>query len=79
MTRDGRADELRRLGRVLRAFREQAGLSQEAFADLAGVHRTYVGGIERGERNVTFLTLWKLLDAAEVTWSKFARALQQQA
>jgi len=43
----------RRVGRQLRSYREARGLSQEAFADLLGYHRTYVGGLERGERNLT--------------------------
>jgi transcriptional regulator with XRE-family HTH domain len=47
----------RRLGRNLRARRLAQGLSQEAFADLLGIHRTYIGGLERGERNVTLRTV----------------------
>ena len=50
----------RRLGRNLRARRESRGLSQEGFADLLGVHRTYMGGLERGERNVTLRTVERL-------------------
>lgn len=42
-----------RVGRHLRSYREARGLSQEAFADVLGYHRTYVGGLERGERNLT--------------------------
>ena len=42
----------RTFGRNLRAYRKGRGLSQEAFADVLGVHRTYMGGIERGERNL---------------------------
>lgn len=41
----------------LRAFREANDLSQEEFADMCGLHRTYVGSVERGERNVTLSTL----------------------
>jgi transcriptional regulator with XRE-family HTH domain len=50
-------DLQRAVGRNLRAYRLERGLSQEAFADLVGVHRTYMGGIERGERNLTLKSL----------------------
>lgn len=52
----------RRVGRNLRRYREAQGLSQEAFADLVGVHRTYMGGLERGERNLTLKSLERLSD-----------------
>jgi transcriptional regulator with XRE-family HTH domain len=48
------------VGRNLRAYREAQGLSQEAFADLLGVHRTYMGGVERGERNLTLKSLERI-------------------
>ncbi len=41
----------------IRAFREANDLSQEKFADMCGLHRTYIGSVERGERNVTLSTL----------------------
>lgn len=54
------------VGRHLRAFREQRGLSQEAFADHVGVHRTYMGGVERGERNLTLRSLERIAAVIEV-------------
>ncbi len=53
-------DLQRNVGRNLRAYREAQGLSQEAFADLVGVHRTYMGGLERGERNLTLRSLERI-------------------
>lgn len=49
-----------RFGRNVRLLREQRGLSQEAFADVLAVHRTFVGGVERGERNLTLRTVERL-------------------
>ena len=45
------------LGRNLRAERTRMGLSQEAMAEHLHVHRTYIGGLERGERNLTLQTV----------------------
>jgi transcriptional regulator with XRE-family HTH domain len=54
------------LGRSIRERRLEIGISQEGLADRAGLHRTYVGGIERGERNVSFGNLVKLTQALGV-------------
>lgn len=48
---------LHALGHELRARREQQGLSQQELADKAGLHRNFVGLLERGQRNVTVLVL----------------------
>ncbi|HEY0777651.1 MAG TPA: helix-turn-helix transcriptional regulator [Gemmatirosa sp.] len=55
------------LGRAVRRLRAAAGHSQEAFADVVGVHRTYLGLIERGAVNVTLTTLEKLAAALRLT------------
>lgn len=55
--------ELQRIvGRNLRRYRLERNFSQEAFADHMGVHRTYFGAVERGERNLTLQTLEKIAD-----------------
>jgi transcriptional regulator with XRE-family HTH domain len=56
-------------GQALRARRHVAGLSQEDLADKAGLHRTYVGSVERGERNPSLINIRRLAEAVEVTAS----------
>jgi transcriptional regulator with XRE-family HTH domain len=53
-------DLQRNIGRNLRAYRQARGLSQEAFAEMLGYHRTYMGGIERGERNLTLRSVERI-------------------
>jgi transcriptional regulator with XRE-family HTH domain len=55
------ADELQRtLGKNLRGFREAEDLSQEEFAEVLGVHRTYMGALERGERNLSLKSVERI-------------------
>jgi transcriptional regulator with XRE-family HTH domain len=63
----------RRVGHNLRAYRLERGLSQEAFADLLGVHRTYMGGVERGERNLTLRSLERIAAKIKVDPLDLAR------
>jgi transcriptional regulator with XRE-family HTH domain len=48
---------LEAFGRVVAERRRELGMSQEGLAERAGLHRTYVGSVERGERNLSFLNL----------------------
>jgi transcriptional regulator with XRE-family HTH domain len=62
-------DALRRLGIRIRELRSRRGWSQEAFADIAGVHRTYMGHLERGEKNLSFLSILRVAKALGITLS----------
>ena len=55
--------QLKRLGEAVRARRKARGLSQEALADAAGIDRSHMGKIERGERNVTLLNVLRIAAA----------------
>lgn len=57
----------------MRERRGERGLSQEELADLCGLHRTYVGGIERGERNPSLDNIWKIADALGLDASELVR------
>lgn len=62
-------DIRKRLGRNLRRLRQEKGWSQEAYAEEAGVHRTYISDLERGARNPTIIVVEKLAGALGVSAS----------
>ena len=60
---------------MIRKFRLERGLSQEKLALLSGLHRTYIGAIERGERNVSFKNIEKIAKTLKVNLEELFRGL----
>jgi len=60
---------LAEFGRRVRAKREAAGFSQEELGARAGLHRTYIGGVERGERNISLLAVEQIARALRCSMS----------
>lgn len=58
-------------GRRLKTIRKDRGYSQERLAEIACLHRTYIGGVERGERNVSLMNIWRIADALRIDPSAF--------
>jgi transcriptional regulator with XRE-family HTH domain len=67
---------LKKFGDRLRNLRKAKGLSQEELAEIAELHRNYIGGIERGERNVALLNIIRLAQALEVSPSELLKGLE---
>jgi transcriptional regulator with XRE-family HTH domain len=70
-------DLLRSLGKRIRFLRSQKGWSQEVFADVCGVHRTYMGHLERGEKNLSFRSIVRIATALDVTLPRLLGDLDQ--
>jgi transcriptional regulator with XRE-family HTH domain len=70
---------LQALGQRIRELRSKRGYSQEGFADLCGVHRTFMGSIERGETNLSFQNLVKVAAALEITLSQLVSGVEKKA
>lgn len=64
-----------RFGRAIRQRRHKLGVSQEEFADLCGLDRTYIGGIERGERNVSLVNVERIAKTLKVSLSELFRGV----
>jgi transcriptional regulator with XRE-family HTH domain len=67
---------LHAFGDAVRARRSELGLSQEALALEVGLHRTYIGGIERGERNVALVNIFRLANTLEMPAADLISATQ---
>ena len=64
---------LEKFGDKVREERHKLGLSQEELASRAGVHRTYIGMIERAEKNITLENIEKVANALKIKLSEFFR------
>lgn len=64
------------LGKTIRDRRMQLGLSQEALAERADLHRTYVGGVERGERNVSLENIVRIAHALQIVPSQLLERIE---
>jgi transcriptional regulator with XRE-family HTH domain len=70
---------LKVLGQRIRELRVKRGYSQESFADHCGVHRTFMGTIERGESNLSFSNLVKVAGGLGVTLARLLSGLEKRA
>ncbi len=66
-----------KFGERVREIRKEKGLSQEELAYKADLHRTYIGMIERAEKNITLLNIEKIANALEVNISKLFKDLEE--
>lgn len=64
------ADINKEVGKRIRLYREKQGITQEALAFEADLHRAYVGQIERGEKNIGIINLQKIAKALKIEMSK---------
>lgn len=70
-----RMDILKKLGSNIREQRTKLDLSQEMLANNAEIHRTYLGAVERGEKNVSFKNLYKIAKALKVSVSDLTKLI----
>ena len=66
------------LGKAIQEYRERRGLSQEIASGLAGIGRTHLSAIERGERKPTLETFFRLADALNVSPSELMKIVEQK-
>jgi transcriptional regulator with XRE-family HTH domain len=68
-------EPLKILGERIRVARKERGWTQEALADQAGIDRSYIGGVERGQRNLTFTILCDICTALECDVAAITRGI----
>ena len=63
------------LGNKIKQIRSSKGISQEAFANSIGLHRTYMGAVERGEKNITIVTASKIAGGLKISLSELLKGI----
>ncbi len=66
---------LKKVGLLIRQTRQKKGMSQEMLALVADLDRSYIGGVERGERNIAIINLKKIADALKIPLSQLLKGL----
>jgi transcriptional regulator with XRE-family HTH domain len=66
---------LKKVGLNIRQARKEKGISQESLALMSDIDRSYVGGVERGERNIAIINLKKIADALKIPVSQLLKGL----
>jgi transcriptional regulator with XRE-family HTH domain len=64
-------------GKAVRSIRNGKGISQEQLADLAGIHRTYIGDVERGFRNISLVNMGKIAAALGLPLSRLIQEMEK--
>ena len=78
MAKDEQSPFLQVFGESVRKRRKNLGFSQEAFADHCEIDRSYMGGVERGERNIALLNIMRILEGLDVKPSEFFKDLNPE-
>lgn len=65
-------------GRAVRRLRENRGLSQEKLAELAAIHRTYIGDVERGTRNIALVNMTRIAKALGTSLSRVIADMEKE-
>lgn len=66
MILSGMVKIFKQFGKRIKYYRNMRGLSQEELAEHSGLHRTYVGAVERGERNISLANIYKIANALDI-------------
>ena len=78
MAKDEKSPFLQVFGESVRKRRKNLGFSQEAFADHCEIDRSYMGGVERGERNIALLNIMRILEGLDMKPSEFFKDLNPE-